>query len=74
MEPRFLPRMLLPSGSSKSSTILGCDGGVRMLFYAYERGEGSECGEVYFDESEVDSIQDIIRSVEDQTAKLTAVA
>jgi YgiT-type zinc finger domain-containing protein len=33
-----------------------------------------QCGEVYFDESEVDSIQDIIRSVEDQTAKLTAVA
>ena len=33
-----------------------------------------QCGEVYFDESEVDSIQNIIRTVEDQTERLTAVA
>ncbi len=33
-----------------------------------------QCGEVYFDESEVDSIQEIIQTLEDRTEKLTAVA
>jgi len=33
-----------------------------------------QCGEVYFDESEVDSIQELIRTVEDKTEKLSAVA
>ncbi|MFH2092823.1 MAG: YgiT-type zinc finger protein [Pseudomonadota bacterium] len=33
-----------------------------------------QCGEVYFDEPEVDSIQDIIKTLEDQTDKFTAVA
>jgi YgiT-type zinc finger domain-containing protein len=33
-----------------------------------------ECGEVYFDEPEVDSIQDIIKTLEDRTKKLSAVA
>jgi YgiT-type zinc finger domain-containing protein len=32
-----------------------------------------QCGEVYFDEPEVDSIQDIIRTLEDRTEKLSAV-
>ncbi len=32
-----------------------------------------QCGEVYFDESEVDSIQEIIQTLEDRTEKLTAV-
>ena len=31
-----------------------------------------QCGEVYFEESEVDSIQEIIQTVENQTEKLTA--
>jgi YgiT-type zinc finger domain-containing protein len=31
-------------------------------------------GEVYFDEPEVDSIQEIIRAVEDRTIKLTVAA
>ncbi len=34
----------------------------------------SQCGEAYFDESEVDSIQGIIQSLEDRTEKLIAVA
>ena len=33
-----------------------------------------QCGEVYFDEPEVDSIQEIIRTVEDQAKNLTAAA
>ena len=33
-----------------------------------------QCGEVYFDEPEVDSIQEIIRAVEDRAKKLTAAA
>jgi YgiT-type zinc finger domain-containing protein len=33
-----------------------------------------QCGEVYFDESEVDSIQEIIRTLGDRTSRLTAVA
>jgi len=33
-----------------------------------------QCGEVYFDEPEVDSIQEIIKTLEDRTEKLTAVA
>ncbi|WP_419657748.1 hypothetical protein Dvar_68630 [Desulfosarcina variabilis str. Montpellier] len=33
-----------------------------------------QCGEVYFDEPEVDSIQEIIRAIEDRTKKLTAAA
>jgi YgiT-type zinc finger domain-containing protein len=33
-----------------------------------------QCGEVYFDEPEVDSIQDIIKTLEDRTEKLSAVA
>jgi len=31
-----------------------------------------QCGEVYFDEPEVDSIQKIIQTVENQTEKLSA--
>ena len=33
-----------------------------------------QCGEVYFDESEVDSIQEIIQALESRTEKLTVVA
>ncbi len=33
-----------------------------------------QCGEVYFDEPEVDSIQEIIQAVEDRSKKLTAAA
>nr|WP_320015555.1 YgiT-type zinc finger protein [uncultured Desulfobacter sp.] len=33
-----------------------------------------QCGEVYFDEQAVDSIQEIIKTLEDRTDKLTAVA
>ena len=33
-----------------------------------------QCGEVYFDEPEVDSIQEIIRAVEDRTKNLTVAA
>ncbi|MFH1981816.1 MAG: YgiT-type zinc finger protein [Pseudomonadota bacterium] len=33
-----------------------------------------QCGEVYFDEPEVNSIQEIIRAVEDRTKKLTVAA
>lgn len=31
-----------------------------------------QCGEIYFDEPEVDSIQGIIQAVEDRTEKLSA--
>jgi len=34
----------------------------------------SQCGEAYFDESEVDSIQEIIQNLKDRTEKLIAVA
>jgi len=33
-----------------------------------------QCGEVYFDEPEVDSIQEIIRVVEDRAKKLSVAA
>ncbi len=33
-----------------------------------------QCGEVYFDEPEVDSIQEIIQAVEDRTKKMSAAA
>jgi hypothetical protein len=33
-----------------------------------------QCGEVYFDEQAVDSIQEIIKTLEDRTEKLTAAA
>jgi len=33
-----------------------------------------QCGEVYFDEPEVDSIQEIIQTLEDRTDKLSDVA
>jgi YgiT-type zinc finger domain-containing protein len=33
-----------------------------------------QCGEIYFDESEVDSIQEIIQTIENRTEKLTAIA
>ena len=33
-----------------------------------------QCGEVYFGEPEVDSIQEIIKTLEDRTEKLTSVA
>jgi YgiT-type zinc finger domain-containing protein len=33
-----------------------------------------QCGEVYFDEPQVDSIQEIIRAVEDRTKNLTVAA
>jgi YgiT-type zinc finger domain-containing protein len=33
-----------------------------------------QCGEVYFDEAEVDSIQEIIQAVEDRTKKMSAAA
>jgi len=32
-----------------------------------------QCGEVYFDEPEVESIQEIVQAVEDRTKKLSAV-
>lgn len=34
----------------------------------------SQCGEAYFEESEVDSIQSIIQTVDTQVEKLVAVA
>jgi YgiT-type zinc finger domain-containing protein len=33
-----------------------------------------QCGEAYFDEPQVDSIQEIIRAVEDRTKNLTVAA
>ena len=33
-----------------------------------------QCGEVYFDEPEVDSIQDIIQTLEQRTEKLSTAA
>ena len=33
-----------------------------------------QCGEVYFDEAEVDSIQEIIQAVEDRTKKMSTAA
>lgn len=34
----------------------------------------AQCGEVYFDEAEVETIQKIIRTVDDQTEKITVSA
>ena len=34
----------------------------------------SQCGEVYFDEREVDEIQDVIRAVDKRTEKMTVSA
>ena len=36
--------------------------------------ECRQCGEVYFDEPEVDSIQEIIQAVEDRTKNLIVAA
>lgn len=33
-----------------------------------------QCGEAYFDEPQVDSIQDIIQTLEERAGKLSAVA
>jgi YgiT-type zinc finger domain-containing protein len=33
-----------------------------------------QCGELYFDEHEINSIQEIIQTLEERTDKLTAVA
>ncbi len=33
-----------------------------------------QCGEVYFEEPEVDSIQEIIQAVEDRTKKMSVAA
>ena len=34
----------------------------------------TQCGEVYFDETEVEAIQELLRSVDHQTEKITASA
>ncbi len=34
----------------------------------------TQCGEVYFEETEVDAVQDIIRAVDEQTGKLARTA
>lgn len=34
----------------------------------------TQCGEVYFEEAEVNAVQDIIRAVDEQTGKLTRTA
>ncbi len=34
----------------------------------------TQCGEVYFEETEVDAVQDIIRAVDEQTSKLARMA
>lgn len=34
----------------------------------------AQCGEAYFDETEVETIQKIIRTVDDQTEKITVSA
>lgn len=34
----------------------------------------TQCGEVYFEETEVNAVQDIIRAVDEQTGKLTRTA
>lgn len=34
----------------------------------------TQCGEAYFEETEVDAVQDIIRAVDEQTAKLVRAA
>jgi YgiT-type zinc finger domain-containing protein len=34
----------------------------------------SQCGEVYFEEAEVNAVQDIIRAVDEQSGKLASTA
>jgi YgiT-type zinc finger domain-containing protein len=34
----------------------------------------TQCGEVYFEEAEVNAVQDIIRAVDEQTGKLARTA
>ena len=34
----------------------------------------TQCGEVYFEEAEVNAVQEIIRSIDEQTDKLTCTA
>jgi YgiT-type zinc finger domain-containing protein len=48
--------------------------GYHLLLDAVPAWVCSQCGEAYFEESEVDAIQAVIRSVDEQTERLATTA
>lgn len=48
--------------------------GYHLLFDAVPAWVCSQCGEAYYEEAEVDSIQDAIRALDDQAMKLASSA
>ena len=48
--------------------------GYHLLFDRVPAWVCRQCGEVYFEEVEVDSIQSVIRAVDEQAAKLAVTA
>ena len=48
--------------------------GYHLLFDRIPAWVCGQCGEVYFEEAEVDSIQAVIRAVDEQTEKLAVPA
>ena len=48
--------------------------GYHILFDAIPAWVCTQCGESYFEEAEVEAIQDVIRAVDQQTEKLTLAA
>jgi YgiT-type zinc finger domain-containing protein len=48
--------------------------GYHLVFDRITAWVCSQCGEVYFEEAEVDSIQSIIKTVDTQVEKLAVVA
>lgn len=48
--------------------------GYHLMFNAVSAWKCSQCGEVYFEETEIDTIQEVLKSLDEQTEKLTVEA
>lgn len=48
--------------------------GYHLMFDAIPAWVCTQCGEVYFEEAEVEAIQQIIRAIDEQTEKMTVPA
>lgn len=46
--------------------------GYHLMFDAVPAWVCSQCGEVYFEESEIDSIQEALKTLDEKTGKLVA--
>ncbi len=48
--------------------------GYHLMLDAVPAWVCSQCGEVYFEEAEVDAIQDVMRSLDETTERLTVIS